>query len=178
MTLTLIHNADTQAIGCGLLAKEINVNLDGTEQDIPLIPLFVCELLDQIVAAADDGGIPRPHPICSIAVTFAWAFRRNVRNGCALIAQARAFIETIRSIDDDDGWPADRWLNALVGCCIAMELGLEDPAHIRWPAEAAGEVYALVAGFHKEGVHDLDKRNAWICQRFSAARRAARKLTQ
>lgn len=178
MTLTLVHDIDAESVGCRLLAKEINARLDGDERDIPLIPLFICEMIDHVTDQGADGAMPRKHPICSIAVTFVWAFRNHVDNRSELIAAAKAFSDVIRGIDDDDGWPTDRWLNAILGCCIAMELSLKDPAHVRWPAEAAGNVYRLVKRFHEPGVRDLDASNAWICQRFAAARRAARKLAQ
>lgn len=175
-SLTLVHDTKDQA-GVVSLAREIGARLEGTERDIPVIPLYICALLDEITW---NGPAFEPeqsvHPIRAIAATFAWTFRQHLTDRETLIKQADEFNDLIRRIDDDDGWPVDRWLNGLVGCCIAMELGLQDPEHIRWPAEAGNTVAALCLRTDSYGTDEIPRRRSWVCERLLSARHAAAKL--
>lgn len=174
MTLTLVHDR-AERVGVMLLAREVGARLDGSERDIPVIPLYICLLLDEL----SWGGLTEApqelkHPIRPIATTFAWAFRQHILDRSTLINQAKDFQRLIRRIDDDDGWPTDRWLNALVGCCIAMELSLKDPEHIRWPAEAGNDVATLKMGIRTFDSDSLAQRRSWVCARLLKARQLTR----
>lgn len=161
-------------VGVLTLAHEIGARLTGTERDIPVMPLYICALLDEI---AWNGPAFEPeqsvHPIRAIATTFAWTFRQHLRDRELLMKQADEFGDMIHRIDDDDGWPVDQWLNGILGCCIAMELGLQDPEHIRWPAEAGNSVVALILRVNSFETDTTARRRSWVCERLLKARHEA-----
>ena len=170
MSVKLVHDMRDCAGVVGL-AKEVGARLDGSEKDIPVLPLYVCSLLDAIIEDADFEGAK--HPIRSIAETFAWAFRAQITDKDALIKQAREFCKLIRRIDDDDGWPTDKWLNGILGCCLAIALGLEDAERIRWPAEAGCNVFQLRTGISGYNAEIAARKKSWICERLLKARQEA-----
>lgn len=173
-------SSDADRAGVALLAREIGATLRGDERDVPVIPLYVCELLDQMDWLSLSPSASA-HPIRSLARVMSWSFRKNMDDRVILIAQAGEFATMIRRVDEEDGWPTDGWLHALVVCCLAVELSLEDPPHSRWPAEAGVQVAGLVLRSPSGSLlGDLDawredraRRHAWMRERLTRARERA-----
>lgn len=178
MTITLVHDSSSESASLAILAREVGAKLDVNERDIPIIPLYICELLDQVVNTWMEADEQSPHPIRAIAKTFAWTYRQRIDDRKFLIWRAKDFSHLIHSIDDDDGWPTDRWLNGLLGCHIAMHLALEDPDRIRWPAEAGGTIYELVTRQESYGNDTINLRKSWLCARLLSARHKAKKMAE
>lgn len=169
----ITSGAESDRAAVTTLARELRVDLEGDERDLPLIPLYICTLLDEI---ANGYGTIIPdeskHPIKAIAQTVAWAIRSNRNERDTLITQAHDFTEMISRIDSDDGWPVDRWLLRIYQCCIAVHTTLELSDMIRWPAEAGMQVAQAIAC----DMHCLSGRRetyrAWAAERFISARSA------
>lgn len=166
----LIYDA-RDSLAVRLLAKELGAHLDGSETDLPVIPLYICELLNAIVLFSQ--WLESPHPIRAIAAVIRWSVMKHVDDREYLIGTAKSFQRLICTMDYEDGWPACRWLNGIYGCCIALQLSLEDPEHIRWPAESGNWVANLIRG---PSVHTMVDRWQWSCAVLLRARHAATKL--
>lgn len=90
-------------------------------------------------------------------------------------APARAAVERVSLIkdivdrlDNEDGWPACRWMNAIKCVCLGLTIAVRDGAHTRWPAQAGLTVAEL---FISPGVWSgpvIDARKAWLRQLYAA----------
>lgn len=152
-----------------ILAKEIGAMFDVSMEREAVLFSYLTQIVGHIEGALRIAEIIKPEPPQQ-----ARDFIERVKQMCDgslsgddAIQESEIIADLIGEVDDNDGWPGDKYLTLLVGVTFAVRFGLETPCHSRWAAEAGHDVFKTIYGFRLHDSYTSRWSNQWLADRFA-----------
>lgn len=152
-----------------ILAKEIGADFDPSMERPAVLFAYLRQLLKHLKHEINIRKVLTPS-----VEQLASRFIERVDQMCdgsmeaeEAIQEACIIRDLIRSVDDEDGWPVDKYLNILVGICNAVRFAFENPCHSRWPAEVGSDLFKARYRFSVLDHYTSSWAKAWLRDRFN-----------